>query len=213
MKFTKDQLKLYAISDRSWLNQNQNLYDIIEQALDGGATMIQIREKNLDKNQFLKEVVNIKPLCKRYGVPLIVNDNLSIAIEAKADGVHLGQNDIYNYSILKNIPKSMIIGLSAQTVEQAKRGEKYGATYIGVGSIFNTQTKKDAQNLSIDILKEITANINIAVVAIGGITKENINLLENTSIAGISVISSIFAQSNITKATRELLDIVKRTAF
>lgn len=213
MKFYNEQLKLYAITDRQWLKKDQSLFDIVEQALDGGATMIQVREKSLDEISFIKEVKEIIPLCHRYGVPVIVNDKISVAINSNADGIHLGQDDLSTSFIKNKIPTSMILGISAQTVEQALEAEKLGASYLGVGSVFKTDTKSDAITLSPKILKEISQSVKIPTVAIGGITKDNIHLLENTSIEGISLISAIFAQEDISKATTELLEIVKGTKF
>lgn len=213
MKFSKDQLKLYAITDRHWLKDNQSIYDIVEQALEGGATMIQVREKTLDKNSFIKEVKSILPLCHRYGVPLIVNDDIQVALESKADGIHLGQSDLNSNNINKVVPQSMILGISAQNINQALKAEKMGASYLGVGAVFTTDTKRDASVLNPFILKEIAQSVNIATVAIGGINKNNIKLLENTSIAGISLISAIFAQDNIQQATSDILSIIKRTKF
>ncbi|MCY1152747.1 MAG: thiamine phosphate synthase [Sphaerochaetaceae bacterium] len=213
MKFSKDQLKLYAITDRQWLKDNQSIYDIVEQALEGGATMIQVREKTLDKNSFIKEVKSILPLCHRYGVPLIVNDDIQVALESKADGIHLGQSDLNSNNINKVVPQSMILGISAQNINQALKAEKMGASYLGVGAVFTTDTKRDASVLNPFILKEIAQSVNIATVAIGGINNNNIKLLENTSIAGISLISAIFAQDNIQQATSDILSIIKRTKF
>ncbi|MDC7251158.1 MAG: thiamine phosphate synthase [Sphaerochaetaceae bacterium] len=213
MKFSKDQLKLYAITDRHWLKDNQSIYDIVEQALEGGATMIQVREKTLDKNSFIKEVKSILPLCHRYGVPLIVNDDIQVALESKADGIHLGQSDLNSNNLNKVVPQSMILGISAQNINQALKAEKMGASYLGVGAVFTTDTKRDASVLNPFILKEIAQSVNIATVAIGGINKNNIKLLENTSIAGISLISAIFAQDNIQQATSDILSIIKRTKF
>jgi thiamine-phosphate pyrophosphorylase len=213
MKFSKEQLKLYAITDRQWLKDNQSIYDIVEQALDGGSTMIQVREKTLDKDSFIKEVKSILPLCHRYGVPLIVNDDIQVALESKADGIHLGQSDLNDGQVKKLIPESMILGISVQNMEQALEAEKMGASYLGVGAIFTTDTKRDASVLNPFILKEIAQSVNIATVAIGGINKNNIKLLENTSIAGISLISAIFAQENIKTATSDILSIIERTKF
>lgn len=211
MEFYSDQLKLYAITDRSWLKANQSIYDIVEMALDGGATMIQVREKNLDESSFIKEVKDIIPLCHRYGVPVIVNDKISVALKSNADGIHLGQDDLS--SAINSIPSSMILGISAQTIDQALNAEKLGASYLGVGAIFKTNTKSDAHTLNIKILKDIAESVKIPTVAIGGITKDNISLLENTSIKGISLISAIFAQNNITKATSNMLELIRGTKF
>ena len=213
MKFDKNQLELYAITDRSWLKKDQSIYDIVEQAIAGGATMIQVREKNLSKRDFIKEVCNIKPLCYRNNIPLIVNDDLSIAIESNADGIHLGQQDLKKYLIESSIPKSMILGISAQNLEQAIEAKNMGAHYLGVGAIFPTSSKDDAQNLNISILKEITKNVDIPVVAIGGINEDNIPLLSNTNINGVSIISAIFAKDDVKTAAENLKKIIRRTSF
>ena len=213
MKLDRNSLKLYAITDRSWLKKNESIYDIVEKALDGGITMLQIREKFLARDLFLKEINNIKPMCHRYGVPLIVNDYLSLAIESNADGIHIGQKDIKSSINNMNIPKSMILGVSAMSIEQAKLAEKSGADYLGVGAVFPTTTKQNAENLNVNILKTIAERTSIPTVAIGGINKENISLLTNTSIAGISLISAIFNSNDIKKATIEIKEIIERTKF
>lgn len=213
MKLDRENLKLYAITDRSWLKKNETIYDIVEKALEGGITMLQVREKTLDRDLFLKEINNIKPICHRYGVPLIVNDSLSLALESKADGIHIGQNDINSSINNMNIPKSMILGVSANSINQALIAEKNNANYLGVGAIFPTSTKIDANNLNIKILKSIAKSVTIPTVAIGGITKENISLLTNTSIAGISLISAIFNNSDIKQATIDIKNIIERTKF
>lgn len=213
MKFDSQQLKLYAITDRSWLKENETIYDIVEQAIDGGATLIQVREKTLARESFIREVKEIKPLCHRNGIALIVNDDVSVAIDSGADGVHVGQSDLEGRLVKSMIPSSMILGISAQSVEQAIKAKEDGATYLGVGAVFPTSTKDDADALNTTILKQIAESVDIPTVAIGGICKDNIPLLRGTSIAGISVISAIFAEKNIRKATADLLDIVKRTNF
>ena len=213
MKLDRNSLKLYAITDRSWLKKNESIYDIVEKALDGGITMLQIREKFLDRDLFLKEINNIKPMCHRYGVPLIVNDYLSLAIESNADGIHIGQKDIKSSINNMNIPKSMILGVSAMSIEQAKLAEKSGADYLGVGAVFPTTTKQNAENLNVNILKTIAERTSIPTVAIGGINKDNISLLTNTSIAGISLISAIFNSNDIKMATIEIKEIIERTKF
>ncbi len=213
MKLNKDCLKLYAITDRSWLKKNESIYDIVEKALAGGATMIQIREKTLERNLFLKEIINIIPICHRYGVPLIVNDYLSLAIESKADGVHIGQKDIISSITNMNIPESMILGISAGSIKQAQIAKNSGADYLGVGAVFPTSTKNDAENLNLNILRSIAESVDIPTVAIGGINKKNIPLLANTSIAGVSLISAIFNNEDIKSATTNLRNIIERTNF
>ena len=206
MRLDKKSLLLYAITDRTWLGE-ENLYSQVKKALEGGATIIQLREKNLDYDSFLKEAIDIKELCNEYGVKFIVNDNIKVAIECDADGVHVGQDDMDVTEVRKLIGKDKIIGLSAQTVEQAKLAQEQGADYLGVGAVFTTSTKKDAKNVTFEELKEICDSVDIPVVAIGGISKDNAIELKGTGIDGISVISAIFAQKDIKKAAEELKSI------
>lgn len=206
MRLDKKSLLLYAITDRTWLGE-ETLYSQVKQALEGGATIIQLREKNLDYDSFLKEAIDIKELCHEYGVKFIVNDNIKVAIECDADGVHVGQDDMDVTEVRKLIGKDKIIGLSAQTVEQAKLAQEQGADYLGVGAVFTTSTKKDAKNVTFEELKEICDSVDIPVVAIGGISKDNAIELKGTGIDGISVISAIFAQKDIKKAAEELKSI------
>lgn len=206
MRLDKKSLLLYAITDRTWLGE-ETLYSQVKQALEGGATIIQLREKNLDYDSFLKEAIDIKELCHEYGVKFIVNDNIKVAIECDADGVHVGQDDMDVTEVRKLIGKDKIIGLSAQTVEQAKLAQEQGADYLGVGAVFITSTKKDAKNVTFEELKEICDSVDIPVVAIGGISKDNAMELKGTGIDGISVISAIFAQKDIKKAAEELKSI------
>ena len=208
MKLNKS-LLLYAITDRHWLN-GKTLYSQVELALKGGATMIQIREKDLDENAFLKEAEQIQSLCTKYCVPFIVNDNVELAVKIGADGVHVGQSDMAAKDVRALIGKDKILGVSAQTVEQALEAQKCGADYLGTGAIFPTGSKDDAQVLGVQTLKEICSAVNIPVVAIGGISKDNILELKKSGIAGVSVISAIFAQSDIVAATAELKSLAEQ---
>lgn len=208
MKLNKS-LLLYAITDRHWLN-GKTLYSQVELALKGGATMIQIREKDLDENAFLKEAEQIQSLCAKYCVPFIVNDNVELAVKIGADGVHVGQSDMAAKDVRALIGKDKILGVSAQTVEQALEAQKCGADYLGTGAIFPTGSKDDAQVLGVQTLKEICSAVNIPVVAIGGISKDNILELKKSGIAGVSVISAIFAQSDIVAATAELKSLAEQ---
>lgn len=208
MRLDKKSLLLYAITDRTWLGE-ETLYSQVKKALEGGATIIQLREKNLDYDSFLKEAKEIKELCHEYGVKFIVNDNIDIAIECDADGVHVGQDDMNVIEVRKLIGEDKIIGLSAQTVEQAKLAQEQGADYLGVGAVFSTSTKKDAKNITFSELKDICNSVDIPVVAIGGITKDNAIELKGTGIDGISVISAIFAQKDIKGASEELKKIAQ----
>lgn len=208
MKLNKS-LLLYAITDRHWLN-GKTLYSQVELALKGGATMIQIREKDLDENAFLKEAEQIQSLCAKYCVPFIVNDNVELAVKIGADGVHVGQNDMAAKDVRALIGKDKILGVSAHTVKQALEAQKCGADYLGTGAVFPTGSKDDAQVLGVQTLKEICSAVNIPVVAIGGISKDNILELKKSGIAGVSVISAIFAQNDIVAATAELKSLAEQ---
>ncbi|MDY4467210.1 thiamine phosphate synthase [Treponema porcinum] len=200
-------LTLYAITDRHWLN-GQTLKSQVEKALKGGATMIQIREKDLNKKDFLLEAEELLALCRSYNVPFIVNDNVELAVKIGADGVHVGQSDMNARDVRALIGNDKILGVSTQTVEQALFAQECGADYLGVGAVFPTGTKDDAEVLDRKTLMDICKAVSIPVVAIGGITKDNVRELKGTGIAGISVISAIFAQKDIQNATAELF---KRT--
>ena len=203
MNCTSKELLLYAVTDRSWLN-GQTLYEQVEEALRGGATFIQLREKNLDTDTFREEALKIKELCAHYQVPFVINDNVEIAKEIDADGVHVGQHDMEAANARAILGPDKIIGVSAQTVEQALLAEKNGADYLGVGAVFHTGTKKDANTLSHETLKEICKAVKIPVIAIGGISQDNVMKLAGSGICGIAVVSAVFAAENIEKATREL---------
>lgn len=196
-------LELYAVTDRHWLG-NQTLFDQVKEALDGGATCIQLREKQLDEENFLKEAIEIQKLCKEYHVPFIVNDNVDIAKTMHADGIHVGQSDMEALDVRKELGKDVILGVSAQTVEQAKKAEAHGADYLGVGAVFPTGSKDDADDVSHETLKAICEAVSIPVIAIGGITQDNVTELAGSGIVGIAVISAIFAQKDITQATKDL---------
>lgn len=200
-------LTLYAITDRHWLN-GETLKSQVEKALKGGATMIQIREKDLDEKDFLLEAEELLALCRSYNVPFIVNDNVELAVKVGADGVHVGQSDMNARDVRALIGNDKILGVSTQTVEQALFAQECGADYLGVGAVFPTGSKDDAEVLDRKTLMDICKAVSIPVVAIGGITKDNVRELKGTGIAGISVISAVFAQKDIQNATAELL---KRT--
>lgn len=203
MKCDKKDLLLYAVTDRSWLN-GATLYKQVEKALKGGATFVQLREKSLDAKAFLQEAIQIKALCKHYQVPFVINDAIDIALAIDADGVHVGQSDMAVAEARAKLGPDKIIGVSVQTVEQALLAEEKGADYLGVGAVFPTGSKADAVEVSYETLKAICKAVKIPVVAIGGISKENIMELSRSGICGVAVISAIFAQSNIEEATRDL---------
>ena len=196
MKCSKETMLLYAVTDRSWVGK-QTLYEQVESALKGGATCIQLREKNLDEAAFLEEAVALKKLCGSYSVPLIINDNIDIAVKCGADGIHVGQSDMEVANVRKAVGDKMIIGVSAQTVEQALAAQSAGADYLGVGAVFPTSTKLDASEVSHQTLKEICAAVDIPVTAIGGINKGNITELSGTGVDGVALVSAVFAAENI----------------
>lgn len=207
MKFDKRDLLLYAVTDRHWLAADESLYSVVEKALKGGATFMQLREKNLEEEQFLKEAVEIKGLCAQYGVPFVINDNVDIAVSMDADGVHVGQSDMEAGDVRAKIGPDKILGVSAHTVEQAKLAEAQGADYLGVGAVFPTGSKDDADEVRCETLKEICQAVNIPVIAIGGITVDNTPQLAGSGICGIAVISAIFGQQDIEEATRKLREV------
>ena len=203
MSCDKKDLLLYAVTDRHWLN-DETLYSQVEKALKGGATFIQLREKKLDEGSFLEEAKEIQKLCKEYNVPFVINDNVEIAKEINADGVHVGQSDMEAQNVREILGDDKIIGVSAQTVEQALLAEKHGADYLGVGAVFKTGSKDDAEEVSHDELERICKAVSIPVIAIGGITHDNVKELAGRGIVGIAVISAIFGQKDIENATKEL---------
>lgn len=208
MKVKSKALGLYAITDRTWL-KDRSLIDDLELALLGGATIVQVREKELEEISFLKEAKELKGLCDKYKVPMIVNDNVDIAKLVDASGVHIGQSDAEIKEARAKLGENKIIGVSVRTVEEALKAEKSGADYLGVGAVFTTMTKKDAKAVSLKVLKEICQIVKIPVVAIGGITKENLLELKNSGIAGVAVISAIFAEKDIKKSTENLMNTLQ----
>lgn len=202
-------LLLYAVTDRHWTGE-KNLIQQTEEAIRGGATFVQIREKNLDEQEFEQEAIQLKKLCEKYKIPFVVNDNVQLAKKIDADGVHIGQEDMNPTEARKILGEQKIIGVSAQTVEEALLAEKQGADYLGVGAVFHTGSKDDAIEVPPETLKSICKAVKIPVVAIGGITKDNVSELKNSGICGISVISAIFAQKDIISATKDLKECVEK---
>lgn len=202
-----DELLLYGVTDRHWLN-GRRLYDDVKESLDGGVTFIQLREKTLDEETFLLEAKEIKSLCEAYHVPFVINDNVDIAKKINADGVHVGQDDMNVEDVRRILGEEKIIGLSASSVEEALCAEKGGADYLGVGAVFPTSSKDDASDVSFEILKEICEAVSIPVIAIGGISKENVHKLSGSGIVGIAVISAIFGKEDIKQAA---IDLKKET--
>ena len=213
MKFTKDEIRqgmlLYAVTDQSWLKEGQSLLSVCEDVLKNGATFLQIREKDLDAVLFEAEAAKLKDLCAQHKVPYVVNDSVEIALAIDADGVHVGQSDIRGRDIRSLIGPERILGISAGTVEEAIAAENAGADYIGVGAVFGTSTKKNARNLTVEKLKEISSAVSIPVVAIGGINGKNLMDLCGSGVDGIAVVSAIFAAEDPGKATAELLALAK----
>ncbi|NLF93285.1 MAG: thiamine phosphate synthase [Oligosphaeraceae bacterium] len=199
-------LLLYAVTDRSWL-RGRSLSEQVQEALAGGVTCLQLREKDLPAENFLAQARIIQELCRKYQVPFLINDNIEIARECQADGAHVGQHDLNAGEARRRLGPGKILGVSASTVEQARRAEDQGADYLGVGAVFPTSTKLDAKALSPQELTTICGAVSIPVVAIGGINRTNIAQLAGCGLAGIAVVSAIFASEDITAASRELLHL------
>jgi thiamine-phosphate pyrophosphorylase len=203
MNVNEKDLLLYAVTDRTWLGE-KTLHQVVKESLDGGVTFVQLREKELDHDSFLEEAKDLKILCAQYGVPFVINDNVKIAVEMDADGVHVGQSDMEAGDVRALIGPDKILGVSAQTVEQAVLAEKRGADYLGVGAVFPTGSKDDADDVSHETLKAICEAVSIPVIAIGGITLENTKELAGSGICGIAVISAIYAKENVELAAADL---------
>ena len=208
MKLNKKHMHLYAITDRSWTGE-KSLYEQIEEALKNGVSCLQLREKNLDEDEFIKEAKKTAALCKKYNIPFIVNDNVNVAIASNADGIHIGQDDMDIKKVRSLVGEKMIIGVSAHTVKEAREAEKNGADYIGIGAVFNTSTKNDVMQVSYEKLKSICEAVSIPKVAIGGINKDNISKLKGSKVDGVAVISAIFGAKDIGSATKELSILAK----
>lgn len=207
MTCDKKDLLLYAVTDRSWLNGG-TLYRQVEMAVRGGATFIQLREKKLAEAQFLEEAIQIRELCKKAGVPFVINDNASLACRINADGVHVGQDDMNAQEARKLLGPDKIIGVSAHTVEEALRAEADGADYLGAGAVFPTGSKTNVNRLSFETLKAICGAVKIPVIAIGGIGMDNVMQLAGSGISGVAVISAVFAQKDIKEAAAALRERV-----
>ncbi|WP_278928874.1 thiamine phosphate synthase [Thomasclavelia cocleata] len=202
--FYKEMLKLYLVTDRKWLN-GRKLTDDLEKAILGGVTTIQLREKNLSNEEFISIAKEVKKVCQKYHIPLIINDNLEVALATNSDGIHIGQNDIPASIVRKQIGPDKILGVSVHNLKEAFQAKIDGADYVGVGAIFSTETKNDATNVTLDSLKKICDNIDLPVVAIGGINLDNISKLKDINIAGIAVVSAIMNADDITAASGQLV--------
>ena len=203
MKCDKKAMRLYAVTDRMWLG-DRSLAEDVEKALKGGITLLQLREKSMDDAAFLEEAKKIQKLCKAYSVPFIINDNVSVALACNADGVHVGQSDMQARAVREQIGEDKLIGVSVQTVEQAKLAQAQGADYLGVGAVFSTATKKDADAVAYETVKAIAQAVSIPICAIGGINADNIKALSGSGIDGVAIVSAIFGAKDIEKTTKML---------
>ena len=203
MKCAKENLLLYAVTDRHWLD-GRTLKEVVLESLEGGVTMLQLREKHLDEAHFLEEAKELQMLCRSWHVPFLINDNVEIALAMNADGIHVGQSDMAAGDVRKKLGDDKIIGVSAQTVEQALLAEKAGADYLGVGAVFPTSSKDDANEVTYETLKAICSAVSIPVVAIGGINSENVSRLEGSGVNGAAVISGIFAAEDPAEKASEM---------
>ena len=203
MRCDKKHMLLYAVTDRAWIG-TQTLYQQVEAALKGGATCVQLREKELDEAAFLQEAKELCALCRRYGVPFIVNDNVDVAQACGADGVHVGQEDMKAGEVRRRVGEDMILGVSVHTVEEARRAARDGADYLGLGAVFPTSTKTDADQMSNETLRDICGAVEIPVVAIGGLNRDNILRLSGSGVDGVALVSAIFGAEDIEAACREL---------
>lgn len=208
MNCDKKDLLLYAVTDRHWLN-GRSLRQVVEESLDGGVTMVQLREKQLEEGTFLEEAKELQALCRQRRIPFLVNDNVDIALAMNADGVHVGQSDMEALDVRKKLGPDKIIGVSAQTVEQALLAQAHGADYLGVGAVFPTGSKDDAVEVPFETLKAICQAVRIPVVAIGGISKANVEQLMGSGICGVAVISAIYAAKDVKAAAADLKATVK----
>ena len=203
MKCDRKNMILYAVTDRSWVGK-QSLIEQVESALKGGVSCVQLREKQLDKEAFLKEAVEIAALCRQYKVPFIINDDVDIALRCGADGVHVGQDDMSVDKVRSIAGDDLIIGVSAHSVEEALTAVRGGADYLGVGAVFSTSTKTNVTAMSYEVLKSICTAVDIPVVAIGGINKDNMTKLSGTGISGVALVSAVFAADDIERECRIL---------
>lgn len=211
MKCDRRYMRLYAVTDRAWTGE-RTLYQQVEAALKGGVTCVQLREKNLDEAAFLREAADLCALCRRYGVPFIVNDNVDVALACGADGVHVGQEDMEAGQVRRRVGEGMLLGVSVHTVEEARRALRDGADYLGLGSVFPTSTKADADPMPMETLRAICAAVDVPVVAIGGIHRKNMLQLSGSGVDGVALVSAIFSMPDIEAACRELRELAEAMA-
>lgn len=212
MKLNGSQLRLYAVTDRAWAADEDALMDQVAAAIDGGAGIVQLREKHLDHDAFLKEAKRFVALCREKGAVSIINDDVDIALAADADGVHVGQEDLAAGRAREVLGPDKIVGVSAHNVTEALAAQAAGADYLGVGAAFSTGTKTDAKPITRETIRAVTAAVDIPAVAIGGITRENLPQLSGCGLAGVAVVSALFAQSDVKAAARELLALSREMA-
>ena len=209
MKCDKRHMLLYAVTDRAWTGK-QTLYEQVEAALKGGVTCVQLREKKLDETAFLQEAKDLCALCRRYHVPFIVNDNVDIAVACGADGIHVGQEDMVAGEVRRRVGDAMILGVSVHTEEEARQAVRDGADYLGLGAVFPTSTKTDADQMTGETLRDICSAVDVPVVAIGGINRDNLLNLAGSGVDGVALVSAIFSAEDIEKNCRELRTLAER---
>ena len=209
MKCDKRHMLLYAVTDRTWVGK-QTLYEQVEAALKGGVTCVQLREKELDEAAFLQEAKDICALCRRYNVPFIINDNVEIAIACGADGIHVGQEDMAAGKVRRRVGDGMILGVSVHTVEEARQAVQDGADYLGLGAVFPTSTKTDVEQMSSETLQTICNAVDVPILAIGGINRDNLLKLAGSGVDGVALVSAIFSAEDIEGACRELRALSER---
>ena len=212
MKCAEEYMRLYAVTDRAWVG-DQTLYQQVESALKGGVTCVQLREKELDEEAFLKEAFELHDLCKKYHVPFFINDNVDIAIQCHADGIHVGQEDMAAADVRAKVGPDMLLGVSAHSVEEARLAVAHGADYLGVGAAFSTHTKTDVDVLPEGELKKICDAVDVPVVAIGGIHKDNILQLKGSGADGVALVSAIFGAEDIEAECRELKALAEQIIY
>jgi len=210
MNIQPERFRLYAVTDRAWAAETSALFRQIEAAVRGGAGIVQLREKHLDRAAFLEEAKRFTALCRRLGALSVINDSVEIALEAGADGAHVGQSDLEAGRARALLGPDRLLGVSVHTAEEARRAQAAGADYLGAGAVFATGTKADAAPISRETIRAITAAVDIPVAAIGGVSRENILELKGLGLQGVAVVSAIFAQKDPEAAARELLALSKQ---
>lgn len=208
MRFHESMLRLYAVTDRAWLG-SQTLAQQVEAAIRGGATCVQLREKDTGRETFLALARELRQVCTHYTVPLIINDDVDIALQVQADGVHVGQEDLSARQIRRMAGRDLIVGVTAKTVEQALLAQAQGADYLGSGAVFGSATKPNAKPMSMERLQAICRAVEIPVVAIGGIGPENVALLRGSGVRGAAVVSGIFAAADVEERCRQLRSVLE----